>query len=48
MKTRSTITKLTITKLIAMTMALAAIAVAGPTWIAEWAGANGRRDLNDI
>src|SRR5688572_17542777 len=43
MKTRSTITKL-----IAITMALAAMAVAGSTWMAERAGANGRRDMNDI
>ena len=43
MKTRSTITKL-----IAITMAVAAMAVAGTTWMAERAGAAGRQDINDI
>ena len=37
-----------ITKLIAITMALAAIAVIGSSWIAGRAGAAGRSDMNDI
>jgi len=43
MKTRNTITKL-----LAITMALAAIAVIGSSWMAERAGAAGRSDTNDI
>ena len=43
MKTRSTITKL-----IAITMAVAAIAVIGSSWMAGRAGAAGLSDTNDI